>query len=126
MISGALSFVESTRMNTNSSAKDATCYLFKTIPPERVGIDGEYDYNGLANRVSQALEQQFSYEDLQYLKVRQRGTVVVLSGKLFSQQLLQQICSISLNISGATDVEARGVSVVAQAAYRGAAQANCA
>ncbi|GAB4460423.1 MAG: hypothetical protein OHK0037_07640 [Elainellaceae cyanobacterium] len=121
MISGAFSFVESTRMNTNSSAKDATHSLFKTIPPERVGVSGEYDYNGLANRVLQTLEQQFSYEDLQALKVSQRGTVVVLSGKLFSQQVLHQICSISLSISGATDVETRGVSVVSQSGYRGAA-----
>lgn len=112
-------------MNTHSSAKDVTHPLFKTIPPERVGIDGEYDYNGLANRVMQALEQQFSYEDLQHLKVHQRGTVVMLSGKLPSQQLLQQIRCASLNVSGATDVETRGVSI-APSAYRGTAQANCA
>ncbi|BAU44966.1 hypothetical protein [Leptolyngbya sp. O-77] len=121
MISGALSFVESTEMNTQSSAKEATHPFFKTIPPERVGIDGEYDYNGLANRVMQALEQQFSYEDLQHLKVYQRGTVVMLSGKLSSQQLLQQIRCISLSISGATDVETHGVSIAPQSVSRGAA-----
>lgn len=124
MISGALSFVESTGMNTHSSAKDATHPIFKTIPPERVGIDGEYDYNGLANRVIQALEQQFSYEDLQHLKVRQRGTVVMLSGKLSNQQLLHQIRCASLNVSGATDVETQGVNINPQPIYRGAAQAN--
>jgi len=124
MISGALSFVESTGMNTHSSAKDATHSLFKTIPPERVGIDGEYDYDGLANRVIQALEQQFSYEDLQHLKVRQRGTVVMLSGQISSQQLLHQIRCASLNVSGATDVETQGVSIIPQSTCRGAAPAS--
>ncbi|QKD83412.1 phospholipid-binding protein [Thermoleptolyngbya sichuanensis A183] len=126
MISGALSFVESTGMNTHTSAKDTTHSLFKTIPPERVGIDGQYDYNGLANRVTQALEQQFSYEELQHLTVRQRGTVVMLSGKLSSQHLLQKIRCASLNVSGATDVEIHGVDIVPQSAYQGTAQANCA
>ncbi|GAB4134556.1 MAG: hypothetical protein Fur0046_06490 [Cyanobacteria bacterium J069] len=111
-------------MSTNSSTQDDTSSLFQTIPPERVGIDGQYDYNGLANRVKQELEQQFSFEELQYLTVRQRGTVIMLLGKLSSPQMLQQIRRISMGVSGATDVESNGISILPQSGYRPSAQAT--
>ncbi|NJR58997.1 MAG: hypothetical protein HC769_09150 [Cyanobacteria bacterium CRU_2_1] len=55
--------------------------LFKTIPPERVGLCGEYDHKGLAKRVSLAFSQNFRHSDIRDLRVNQRGAVVVLMGK---------------------------------------------
>jgi hypothetical protein len=40
--------------------------LFSTIPPERVGLSGEYDYSGLAKRVAAAFRQQIEAAELLY------------------------------------------------------------
>ncbi|MBD2460247.1 hypothetical protein H6G89_04245 [Oscillatoria sp. FACHB-1407] len=85
--------------------------LFKTIPPERVGLNGEYDHNGLAKRVALAFNQEFKLEDIVNLKIRQRGGVVILMGKVSSQRLLARMITAALRVSGATDVETYGVSV---------------
>lgn len=85
--------------------------LFHTIPPERVGLNGEYDHSGLAKRVLQALQKRFSGQDLQKLKVTQRGKVVVLLGSVACVEVLKQIVSIAQRIEGAIDVETHGVRI---------------
>ncbi|MEO0769482.1 MAG: hypothetical protein AAFY72_08605, partial [Cyanobacteria bacterium J06649_4] len=52
---------------------------FGVSPPERIGVGGEYDYNGLAKRVAHCFAQSVS-EDISQLVVRQRGCVVILTG----------------------------------------------
>jgi hypothetical protein len=85
--------------------------LFKSIPPERVGLDGEYDHQGLAKRVSLAFRQHFTPDELQNLRVNQRGAVVVLMGKIADQRLLIRLVNVAMEVSGAADVEINGVSV---------------
>jgi hypothetical protein len=86
--------------------------VLKTIPPERVGLHGEYDHSGLAKRVVQAFTQHFDHDDVANLRISQRGTVVVLMGKTPNQRLLNRMISVALNTSGAVDVEVNGVSVI--------------
>lgn len=83
--------------------------LFRTIPPERIGLDGEYDHSGLAKRVFRAYQVKFSGIDLAGLRVTQRGKVVVLMGKVQSHQLLDQLVDAALEIEGASDVETQGI-----------------
>lgn len=78
-----------------------------TIPPERVGLNGEYDHSGLAKRVLQAF--QVLSEDLDGLRVSQRGKVVILMGSLRSTELLNQLVSIALKVEGAIEVETHGI-----------------
>jgi hypothetical protein len=85
--------------------------LFRTIPPERVGLNGEYDHDGLAKRVMLAFKQKFSPEEIATLRVTQRGAVVILMGKIANQQLLNQLVDIAMQVSGAADVEINGVGV---------------
>lgn len=85
--------------------------LFKTIPPERVGLFGEYDHKGLTKRVSLALNQNFDPNEIKHLRVNQRGAVVVLVGKISSQLLLIKLVNVVMGVSGAVDVEINGVSV---------------
>lgn len=86
--------------------------FFDTIPPERMGLNGEYDYHGLAKRVYQTFLQQVGTEELRSLKVKQRGAVVILMGKVQTYALLSRLVHIALSVSGAVDVEAQGVSVL--------------
>jgi hypothetical protein len=83
--------------------------MFKTIPPERVGLNGEYDHSGLAKRVSAAFRKQFSPPALENLRITQRGRVVVLSGRIPNQQVLTQMVDAALEIMGTFDVETYGI-----------------
>lgn len=85
--------------------------LFKSIPPERVGLFGEYDHKGLTKRVSLALSQNLDPNEIKNLRVNQRGAVVVLVGKIPSQMLLIKLVNVAMGVSGAVDVEINGISV---------------
>jgi len=85
--------------------------LFSTIPPERIGISGEYDYHGLAKRVTATLKQHFELDEIQGLRVTQRGAVVVILGAIVNQWLLIRLVRVAMGVSGAADVEVNGVSV---------------
>lgn len=85
--------------------------LFKSIPPERVGLFGEYDHKGLTKRVSLALNQSFDPSEIKSLRVSQRGAVVVLVGQISSQLLLIKLVNVTMAVSGAVDVEINGISV---------------
>ncbi len=89
--------------------------FFQTIPPERIGLNGEYDHSGLAKRVDQALRKQFNSLQLEKLRITQRGRVVILAGQVLNQPLLDQMVSTALNVIGATNVETYGVSLVERA-----------
>ncbi|MEM0982058.1 MAG: BON domain-containing protein [Cyanobacteria bacterium P01_H01_bin.58] len=78
---------------------------FRTIPPERVGIDGGYDYYGLQKRVQAAFKKRFSAEELAGLGVSQRGRVVVLYGHVPSRDILSHLVLVARRVEGATRVE---------------------
>lgn len=89
----------------------ASTPLFKSIPPERVGLYGEYDYYGLVKRVLLAFRQKFERNQIQHLQVTQRGAVVVVVGRIPSQLLLVKLVNVAMKVDGARDVEINGVSV---------------
>jgi len=86
--------------------------LFSHIPPERIGLNGEYDYYGLSNRVRAALTEAFSAEAICNLKVRQRGAMIVLLGHVTNRSLLARIVQVAASVEGAVGVELNGVSIV--------------
>lgn len=86
--------------------------FFKTIPPERIGLNGEYDHSGLAKRVDQAFRQKFESSYLEQLTITQRGRVIVLTGTVLNQLLLEQLIAIALGVVGANQVETQGVALV--------------
>ncbi len=104
-----ISLMECGRFVMGQSA--STISLFSTMPPERIGLSGEYDYNGLAKRVSQLFSQTFEPDEIAKLRVTQRGAVVVLVGKISSQQLLVRLVRTAMSVNGAVDVEVNGVSL---------------
>ena len=90
-----------------SSRVGGYCAWFSSIPPERMGLHGEYDYQGLSKRVFRCLSE--NLDDLRCLKVRQRGRVVVLSGYLSSPCLLREVVDLALSVDGVDAVETYGV-----------------
>lgn len=86
---------------------------FRTIPSERVGLNGEYDHGGLAKRVSHRYRQALGIEVISSLSILQRGRVVILHGRVASRELLNQLVQLAMQENGADYVELRGV-VIAQ------------
>ncbi len=84
----------------------AGCFInsFRSSPPERIGVRGEYDYNGLAKRVAECFHQHFG-DDVAQLKIRQRGCVVILTGIVSSRRLLNRLVSLANTVEGAALVE---------------------
>lgn len=81
------------------------------IPPERVGLNGEYDQSGLAKRVAKAFDDDASLTDVETLWVAQLGSTVVLKGSVPSQDMLNQFVSTAQGVNGAASVDAAQVTV---------------
>ena len=85
-------------------AEGCTIGSFRESPPERIGVQGEYDYNGLAKRVKYSFEQNFG-DQVSQLRVAQRGCVVILTGVVDSRSLLNRLVSLAIKVEGAALVE---------------------
>jgi osmotically-inducible protein OsmY len=92
---------------SNAPAGTAT----SSIPPERVGLNGEYDQSGLAKRVALAFDEDPEVANLDNVYVAQTGGTVVLKGKVPNQQALSKLVSIARSVNGATSVETNQVQV---------------
>lgn len=82
-----------------------------SVPPERVGLNGEYDQSGLAKRVALAFDEDAEVKDVDSVYVAQTGSTVVLKGKAPNQQVLSKLVQIARSVNGATGVETDQVSV---------------
>ncbi len=81
----------------------------RAIPPERIGIDGEYDHAGLSKRVRLVLSEQLTNSVEKTFLISQRGRVVVVIGPWVTDEMAQRIITLSLQVEGATSVELNGV-----------------
>ncbi|WP_008319322.1 BON domain-containing protein [Leptolyngbya sp. PCC 6406] len=85
---------------------------FKSIPPERVGLGGEYDHYGLKKRVECHLRNCLGANAIADLTILQRGRVIILHGRVTSPTQLQQIVQIALMVEGIAQVELCGIEYV--------------
>jgi osmotically-inducible protein OsmY len=81
-------------------------------PPERCGINGEYDQSGLAKRVAKAFDDDAAIDDHGTLWVAQTGTTVVLKGKVHNQEILKKMVTVARTCKGATAVDTSEVQVI--------------
>ena len=84
----------------------------QSIPPEKVGINGEYDEAGLAKRVAAAFDEDPTFSDVDTVYVAQEGSTVVLKGQVPDQSLLEQMETLIMEVDGATAVDASQVTVL--------------
>lgn len=83
----------------------------ESIPPERIGLSGEYDQSGLAKRVALAFDDEPQLDDIDTLYVAQTGSTVVLKGKVPSHEILNKMVSVARSVKGATGVETDQVTI---------------
>lgn len=81
------------------------------IPPERVGLNGEYDQSGLAKRVAKAFDDDAQLDDVETLWVAQTGSTVVLKGKAPNQEILNKCVSVARSVDGASSVDTSQVTI---------------
>jgi len=94
-----------------SQAQSQPAASAQTIPPERMGLNGEYDQSGLAKRVAQAFDANPDVADIDTVYVAQHGTTVVLKGTVPSQEIVNRLVTIAKGVKGATGVETNQVTV---------------
>ncbi len=95
----------------SASPDDQASDPTESTPPERVGLNGEYDQSGLAKRVALAFDQDPDLADIDTVYVAQTGSVVVLKGEAPSQEIVNQMVAVALDVNGATNVETDQVTV---------------
>lgn len=83
----------------------------ESVPPERQGLNGEYDQNGLAKRVALAFDEDGRFDAIDSIYVAQTGSTVVLKGEVESQDILNELVEVAKGVSGATDVQSDQVTV---------------
>jgi osmotically-inducible protein OsmY len=98
-------------MEKPADAQTAPAPQSQDIPPERVGLSGEYDDSGLAKRVALAFDEDGQLADVNTLYVAQTGGTVVLKGSITTQDALDKAVSIARGVNGASDVLTDQVSV---------------
>lgn len=76
----------------------------KSIPPAKVGLDGEFDESGLAKRVAKALDDANISDDVG-LWVAQTGSTVILKYNPDAESILDQATQVARGVDGATAVE---------------------
>lgn len=83
----------------------------ESIPPERLGLSGEYDQSGLAKRVALEFDEEPDLDDIETIYVAQTGSIVVLKGKAPSQQVINKMVSVAQRVNGATEVNTEQVEI---------------
>lgn len=96
---------------TSQVQQAATSTATQSIPPERLGLNGEYDQSGLAKRVALAFDQDAQLKNVDSLWVAQTAGTIVLKGKVPSQEILNKMMSVARNVHGTTSVDTTQVTI---------------
>lgn len=83
-------------------------------PPEHMGLEGEYDENGLAKRVAAAFDKDPEIEDMESLHIVQAGSTIVLNGSLPNQGMLEHMIDVAARVDGTKAVDTSQVTVAAR------------
>jgi hypothetical protein len=78
-----------------------------------MGLEGEYDEQGLAKRVVKALDQEPSFDDIESLHITQKGSTIVLEGSAPSGAILTKVKEVAAKVDGTEAVDATQVTVAA-------------
>ena len=110
-------WVQPSKQDLTRSQQVAECVthiatVARMIPPERVGVNGEYDHSGLANRVMLTLRDQFEAIEIAQLSVLQRGRVIIFLGQIYDWRLLARLVGVASAVYGTSTVEANGLTIL--------------
>ncbi len=90
------------------------------IPPERVGLQGEYDYYGLAHRIQARFRDYMGKDEKSNIVVKQRGSAIILTGTISRAELLNDLVALAMATDGVTQVEVCNLAVQTDSCGRAA------
>jgi DNA-binding NarL/FixJ family response regulator len=82
-----------------------------TIPIERVGLYGEYNLSGLAQRVASTFARDFVLSNISSVYVAQRGNTIILKGTIPDATLIQRMENVAKEVRGVNEVDTSQVIV---------------
>jgi hypothetical protein len=80
-------------------------------PPEHMGLEGEYDAEGLLKRVALALDSDPKISQVSTLQLSQMGSTIILRGSVPSYSMLKQIIEVAGKVDGTKAVKVTEVTV---------------
>lgn len=86
----------------------------RSIPPERVGLRGEYDYYGLAHRIQARFHDYMGKSESADIVVNQRGSAVILTGSISKAEVLNDLVVLAMSTDGVTQVEVYNMAIQPQ------------
>lgn len=95
------------------------------VPPERIGLQGEYDYYGLAKRVQARFKDRLGRLAAAKVVIKQRGSAIILRGQVESRQVLEELVALTLATEGATQVELQVELHDMQTKHHSSVQSEC-
>jgi DNA-binding NarL/FixJ family response regulator len=98
-----------TLLNLHNRAKNLEK---NTIPIERIGLYGEYNLSGLAQRVATTFKKDFMLSDISTVYVAQKGSTIVLEGAIADDTMLKRMKNLARDVKGVTKVDTQKVNVI--------------
>lgn len=80
-------------------------------PPEYMGLEGEYDPEGLLKRVALAFDQDAQIDELETLQIQQSGGTIILQGSVPTQEILSHITKVICKVDGTKAIDSKQVAV---------------
>lgn len=81
------------------------------VPPDAMGIEGEYDPFGLAKRVAKALDEHDQLSEIDTVTLIQKGNTIVFNGEVPTRQLLDALVETAAQVDGTHAVDTNQISV---------------
>lgn len=95
----------------NKELREKASVRSSPVPPEYMGLEGEYDPTGLAKRVAKALDQQPRLSDIKTLTFVQKGNAIVFSGEIQDPEALGAIVDTASRVDGTHAVDVSRVTI---------------
>ena len=105
----SLPFIFLTLFNLHTRARNLEQNI---IPLERIGLYGEYNISGLAQRVASTFKKDFVLSNVSTVHVAQNGSTIVLKGEITDSSILHRMRSLAKDVKGVTGVDTRQIDVL--------------
>lgn len=79
--------------------------------PEHMGLEGEYDPEGLAKRVAIAFDRDPQISEIESLEINQNGGTIIFRGFVPSPEVLQYMAAVAAKVDGTKAVDTSQVSI---------------
>jgi len=81
------------------------------VAPEMMGMEGEFDANGLAKRVAAAIDRVPGLRSVETATLRQNGSQIILEGFVPDQETLDQLVEVASQVDGTKSIDQQRLAI---------------